>query len=127
MSGLEPWPLGGANVFVPIRDENSGRQHTNRLDAIQARSEWLNDGANHGIDHHREEVYRDTHVEHDVPALIAAVEAVSLHVPEADTTGNVYCVVRGADYYTDCPTFKSGDTWPDHIANVVARALGEES
>lgn len=62
----------------------------------------------------------------DVPALIAAVEAVSLHVPEADMAGNVYCVVRGADYYTDCPTFKSGDTWPDHIANVVARALGED-
>ncbi len=67
------------------------------------------------------------HARTDIPRLVAAVEAVSLHVPEADTTGNVYCVVRGADYYTDCPTFKSGDTWPDHIANVVARALGEES
>ena len=62
----------------------------------------------------------------DVPALVAAIERVSLHVPTADTTGDVYCVIRGADSYQDCPMFKLGDEWPDHIANVIAHALGEE-
>lgn len=95
---------------------------SNRLDDIKARAEGAvttRDGVAH---------LNGTFLVHsaeDVSSLIAAVEAVSLHVPEADTAGNVYCVVRGADYYTDCPTFKSGDTWPDHIANVVARALGD--
>ncbi len=59
----------------------------------------------------------------DVPALVAALERVSLHVPTADTTGNVYCVIRGADSYQDCPMFEPGDEWSDHIADVVARAL----
>jgi len=35
-------------------------------------------------------------------------------------------VIRGADSYQDCPMFKPGDAWPDHIANVIAHALGEE-
>lgn len=125
----------------------------NRLDAIKARLErateapWFFTGSHtapipavieaesaHYSNDYEPGVYLEpmdaefiAHARTDVPALVTAVEAVSLHVPEADTTGNVYCVVRGADYYTDCPTFKSGDTWPDHIANVVARALGEES
>jgi len=82
-----------------------------RLDEIKARGldpEWA--------------MYADD----DVPALVAAIERVSLHVPTADTTGDVYCVIRGADSYQDCPMFKPGDAWPDHIANVIAHALGEE-
>ena len=67
------------------------------------------------------------HARTDVPALVAALERVSLHVPTADTTGNVCCVIRGADSYQDCPMFKLGDEWSDHIADVVARALGEDN
>lgn len=98
----------------------------NRLDEIKARGELVAAKPDN-----REATYTEFAAlirlaNFDVPALVSALERVSLHVPTADTTGDVYCVIRGADSYQDCPMFKPGDAWPDHTANVIAHALGEE-
>lgn len=58
--------------------------------------------------------------------LRAAVKVVPLHTPTADTYGEIYCTIRGGDYYSYCPLFNNGEEWKDHITNVMNRALEEQ-